>query len=172
MESIIITSSSGSMSRSSGVISSFSKPWTSCWAGWMNLRVHDQAPSACRAGRFPSGPTWFRGFPYVSSGSRPVTPPVDRTPVSPRDRVRSARKGPKPFDGSRLKSRTYSPRSLRSHASMLATNRPVGRSNSATNRPVGRLAYPIPYHTNQSSGKVGAHCIQDGLRLRLSGGPG
>jgi len=45
-------------------------------------------------------------------------------------------------------------------------------SFSATNRPVGRLAYPIPYHTNQSSGKVGAHCIQDGLRLRRSGGLG
>ena len=45
-------------------------------------------------------------------------------------------------------------------------------SFSATNRPVGRLAYPIPYRTNQSSGKVGARCIQDGHRLRLSGGLG
>src|SRR5271157_1022469 len=47
---------------------------------------------------------------------------------------------------------------------VLGTWRP---SFSVTNRPVGRLAYPIPYHTNPSSGKVGAHCIQDGLRLGL-----
>src|SRR5271157_6485827 len=65
---------------------------------------------------------------------------------------------------------TSAQRSLRSHASMVATGRPVGRSKLATNRPVGRLADPIPYRTNQSSGKVGAHCIQDGLRLRLPGG--